>query len=167
MTISCGPIILAVANLGCATPIPIPMQLLTKLANLLPRCPCSADQNTTRLHSPHFAGGPPLMRSAPCLRDPASPDPFATRSIVVGIDSYSDVMIAHRDLVYNIRPIYETVQTGAGDFSSRLPRNFHSEFSKLMIWTLSAMCIASNVVYPCSPTIPMPISLSTPPWMWT
>ncbi len=44
-----------------------------------------------------------------------SRDPFATRSIVVGIDSYSDITVAHRDIVYDIRPIDETVQTGAGD----------------------------------------------------
>ncbi len=45
----------------------------------------------------------------------ASREPFATRSIIVGIDSYSDITVAHRDIVYNIRPIDETVQMGAGE----------------------------------------------------
>ena len=61
-----------------------------------------------------FRGG--TASNAFCsVRDPASPDPFATRSILVGIDSYSDVTIAHRDIVYNVRSITETVQTGAGN----------------------------------------------------
>ncbi len=49
------------------------------------------------------------------VRDPASLDLFATRSIVVGIDSYSDVTVAHRDVVYNVRRIDETVHTDAGE----------------------------------------------------
>ncbi len=48
------------------------------------------------------------------VRDPHSDDPFATRSILVGIDSYSDITVAHRDIVYGRRPIAETVYTGAG-----------------------------------------------------
>jgi hypothetical protein len=36
------------------------------------------------------------------------------RSILVGIDSYSDITVAHRDIVYGRRPIEETVYTGAG-----------------------------------------------------
>jgi hypothetical protein len=61
-----------------------------------------------------FRGG--TAANAFCsVRDLASRDPFATRSIIVGIDSYSDITAAHRDIVYDIRPIDETVQTGAGE----------------------------------------------------
>jgi hypothetical protein len=48
------------------------------------------------------------------VRDPSSDDPFATRAILIGIDSYSDITVAHRDIVYGPRPIEETVYTGAG-----------------------------------------------------
>ncbi len=48
------------------------------------------------------------------VRDPHSDDPFATRSILVGLDSYSDITVVHRDIVYGMRPIEETVYTGAG-----------------------------------------------------
>jgi hypothetical protein len=61
-----------------------------------------------------FRGG--TAANAFCsVRDLASRDPFATRSIIVGIDSYFDITVAHRDIVYNIRPIDETVQTGADE----------------------------------------------------
>jgi hypothetical protein len=43
------------------------------------------------------------------------PGPLATRSIIVGLDSYSDLTVAHRDIAYNIHRIAETVQTGAGE----------------------------------------------------
>jgi hypothetical protein len=49
------------------------------------------------------------------VRDPSSPDPLATRSIIVGLDSYSDVTVAHRKIAYNIHRVAETVQTGAGE----------------------------------------------------
>ncbi len=48
------------------------------------------------------------------VRDPSCDDPFATRSILIGLDSYSDITVAHRDIVYGLRPIEETVYTGAG-----------------------------------------------------
>jgi hypothetical protein len=43
------------------------------------------------------------------------PDFFATRSIIVGIDSYSDITVAHRDIANDIRSVSETVHTGAGE----------------------------------------------------
>ncbi len=59
-----------------------------------------------------FRGGP--ASNAFCsVRDPTLADPLATRSIIVGIDSYSDITVAHRDIAYGIRSITETVQTGA------------------------------------------------------
>ena len=61
-----------------------------------------------------FRGG--TATNAFCtVRDPNSPDPLATRSIIVGLDSYSDVTVAHRDIAYGIHRVAETVQTGAGD----------------------------------------------------
>ena len=61
-----------------------------------------------------FRGG--TAANAFCtVRDPSSPDPFATRSIIVGLDSYSDVTVAHRDIAYGIHRITESVQTGAGE----------------------------------------------------
>jgi hypothetical protein len=61
-----------------------------------------------------FRGG--TAANAFCsVRDLTSRDPFATRSIIVGLDSYSDVTVAHRDIVYDIHPITETVHTGAGE----------------------------------------------------
>jgi hypothetical protein len=38
------------------------------------------------------------------VRDPHSNDPFATRSILLDIDSYSDITVPHRDIVYGRRP---------------------------------------------------------------
>ncbi len=49
------------------------------------------------------------------MRDPLDPDFFATRSIIVGIDSYSDITVAHRDIANDIRSVSETVHTGAGE----------------------------------------------------
>ncbi len=61
-----------------------------------------------------FRGG--AASNAFCtVRDPQDQYFFATRSIIVGIDSYSDVTVAHRRIVYDIRRICETVQTGAGE----------------------------------------------------
>jgi hypothetical protein len=39
---------------------------------------------------------------------------MATRQLTIGLDSYSDVTVAHRDIVYNIRPIMERLSTGGG-----------------------------------------------------
>jgi hypothetical protein len=61
-----------------------------------------------------FRGG--TAANAFCtVRDPSSPDPLATRSIIVGLDSYSDVTVAHREIAYHIHRVAETVQTGAGE----------------------------------------------------
>jgi hypothetical protein len=77
-----------------------------KIARNPPRSSASAPSS--------FRGG--TTANAFCsVRDLASRDPFATRSIIVGIDSYSDVTVAHREIVYGIHSIDETVQTGAGD----------------------------------------------------
>jgi hypothetical protein len=63
-----------------------------------------------------FRGG--TAANAFCtVRDPTIPDPLATRSIIVGLDSYSDATVAHRDIAYayDIHRVAETVQTGAGE----------------------------------------------------
>ena len=61
-----------------------------------------------------FRGG--MASNALCtVRDPKDPDFFATKAIVSGIDSYSDITVAHRDIAYDIRPVSETVHTGAGE----------------------------------------------------
>jgi hypothetical protein len=49
------------------------------------------------------------------VRDPRHHrNPFATRQLTVGLDSYSDVTVAHRDIVYNVRPVTERLATGGG-----------------------------------------------------
>jgi hypothetical protein len=64
--------------------------------------------------SSSFRGG--TVSNAFCsVRDPNDPDPLATRSIIVGIDSYPYITVAHRDIVYNIRRIDEMVNTGGGE----------------------------------------------------
>jgi hypothetical protein len=61
-----------------------------------------------------FRGG--TAANAFCtVRDSSLPDPFALRPIIVGLDSYSDVTVAHRDIAYHIHRVTETVQTGAGE----------------------------------------------------
>ncbi len=51
------------------------------------------------------------------VRDPHhARNPLATIQLTVGRDSYSDVTVAHRDFVYNIRPITERLSTG-GDLT--------------------------------------------------
>jgi hypothetical protein len=61
-----------------------------------------------------FRGG--TASNAFCsVRDPLDSEFFATRSIIVGIDSYSDITVAHRDIAYDIRRVSETVHTGAGE----------------------------------------------------
>jgi hypothetical protein len=60
-----------------------------------------------------FRGG--TAANAFCtVRDPTVTDPLATRPIIVGLDSYSDVTVAHRDIAYAIHRVAETVHTGAG-----------------------------------------------------
>jgi hypothetical protein len=54
------------------------------------------------------------MPFAPSVTPKATTPIFATRSIIIGLDSYSDITVAHRDIVYGRRPIEETVYTGAG-----------------------------------------------------
>jgi hypothetical protein len=36
------------------------------------------------------------------------------RELTIGLDSYSDVTVAHRDITYNVRPITERLSTGGG-----------------------------------------------------
>jgi hypothetical protein len=61
-----------------------------------------------------FKGGTTV--NAICsVRDPHhARNPLATIQLTVGLDSYSDVTVAHRDFVYNVRPITERVSTGGG-----------------------------------------------------
>ncbi len=61
-----------------------------------------------------FRGGTTVNAIA-SVRDPANPrTPLSTRSILLGLDSYSDVTVAHRDIVYNVRAIHERLSTGGG-----------------------------------------------------
>ncbi len=56
------------------------------------------------------------MNATGFVRDPfATNNPFSTRPLVIGLDSYSDVTVAHRDIVYHARPIHEHLSTGGGD----------------------------------------------------
>jgi hypothetical protein len=49
------------------------------------------------------------------VRDPRNFNyPLATRSLLIGLDSYSDVTVAHRDIVYAVRLIHENLVTGGG-----------------------------------------------------
>ena len=76
--------------------------------------PATAQPQPLQAPLSSFRGG--TAANAFCtVRDPSSPDPFATRSIIVGLDSYSDVTVAHRDIAYGIHRIAETVQTGVGE----------------------------------------------------
>ncbi len=61
-----------------------------------------------------FKGGTTV--NAICsVRDPHhARNPLATIQLTVGLDSYSDVTVAHRDFVYNVRLITERVSTGGG-----------------------------------------------------
>ncbi len=64
--------------------------------------------------SSSFKGGTTVNALA-SVRDPQNPRrPLATRQLTIGLDSYSDVTVAHRDIVYNIRPIMERLSTGGG-----------------------------------------------------
>ncbi len=61
-----------------------------------------------------FKGGTTVNAIA-SVRDPLHPrNPLATRELTIGLDSYSDVTVAHRDIVYNVRPITERLSTGGG-----------------------------------------------------
>ena len=61
-----------------------------------------------------FKGGTTVNAIA-SVRDPLHPrNPLATKQITIGLDSYSDVTVAHRDIVYNVRPITERLSTGGG-----------------------------------------------------
>jgi hypothetical protein len=61
-----------------------------------------------------FKGGTTVNAIA-SVRDPLYPrNPLATRELTIGLDSYSDVTVAHRDIAYNVRPISERLSTGGG-----------------------------------------------------
>ncbi len=61
-----------------------------------------------------FKGGQTVNAIA-SVRDPLHPrNPLATRELTIGLDSYSDVTVAHRDITYNVRPITERLSTGGG-----------------------------------------------------
>ncbi len=61
-----------------------------------------------------FKGGTTVNAIAH-VRDTCNPKyPLATRSLTVGLDSYSDVTVAHREIVYDIRPVHEKTSTGGG-----------------------------------------------------
>ncbi len=111
------------------------------------------------------------------VRDPSSDDPFATRSILIGLDSYSDITVAHRDIVYGLRPIEETVYTGAGActyteeglvdivggfYSFRT--TCYSACHSSMTWMSNATCTANSDAFPSNPTTNNPTSLSA--WLF-
>jgi hypothetical protein len=50
------------------------------------------------------------------VRDPLNTHhPLSTRPLLIGLDSYSDVTVAHRDIVYDVRPKHESLSTGGGN----------------------------------------------------
>jgi hypothetical protein len=62
-----------------------------------------------------FQGGTAVNATA-SVRDPRDPHhPLATRPILVGLDSYSDVTVASRDIVYNVHPVLEHLSTSGGN----------------------------------------------------
>ena len=62
-----------------------------------------------------FQGGT-TVNATGFVRDPRDNQyPHATRPLTIGLDSYSDVTVAHRDIVYNTRPIHENLSTGGGN----------------------------------------------------
>jgi hypothetical protein len=76
--------------------------------------PATAQPQPSQAPLSSFRGG--TTANAFCtVRDPSSSDPFATRSIIVGLDSYSDVTVTHRNIAYGIHRIAEKVQTGVGE----------------------------------------------------
>jgi hypothetical protein len=82
---------------------------------LRPRPPATPSPTRTRTCNPTPSPPLPLKGGLASVRDPLQPrKPFATRELTVGLDSYSDVTVAHRDIVYNVRPITERLSTGGG-----------------------------------------------------
>jgi hypothetical protein len=133
------------------------------MAHSSPRCYASSS----------FRGG--TAANAFCsVRDLESRDPFATRYIAVVIDSYSDITVAHRDIVYDIRPIDETMQTGAGDATYTeeglvdIANGLYSFRTIPALVALTPEHLPSSThlllgVSRCNPTIQTLISHSTPP----
>ncbi len=61
-----------------------------------------------------FQGGT-TVNATGFVRDPTNlHHPLSTRPLLIGLDSYSDVTVAHRTIVYNVRPIHESLSTGGG-----------------------------------------------------
>ena len=61
-----------------------------------------------------FQGGT-TVNATGFVRDPTNlQHPLSTRPLLIGLDSYSDVTVAHRSIVYNVRPIHESLSTGGG-----------------------------------------------------
>ncbi len=47
------------------------------------------------------------MNATGFVRDPFNThNPLSTQSLIISLNSYSDVMVAQRDIVYNVRPIH-------------------------------------------------------------
>ncbi len=63
-----------------------------------------------------FQGGTTAVNATASVRDPRDPHhPLATRPILVGLDSYSDVTVASCEIVYNMHPILEHLSTDGGN----------------------------------------------------
>ncbi len=61
-----------------------------------------------------FKGGTTVNAIAH-VRDTRDPNyPLATCSLLIGLDSYSDVTVAHRDIIYDVRPVHERLSMGGG-----------------------------------------------------
>jgi hypothetical protein len=59
-----------------------------------------------------FQGGT-TVNATGFVRDPLNTHhPLSTRPLTICLDSYSDVTVAHRDIVYGVRPIHESLTTG-------------------------------------------------------
>jgi hypothetical protein len=62
-----------------------------------------------------FCGGTTVNATA-FVRDPRNTrNPLSTRPLLVGLDSYSDVTMASRDILYNVHPVLEHLSTGRGN----------------------------------------------------
>ncbi len=62
-----------------------------------------------------FQGGT-TVNATGFVRDPLNQrNPLSTRPLLIGLDSYSDVTVASRDIAYHIHPIHEHLSTGGGD----------------------------------------------------
>ena len=65
--------------------------------------------------SSSFKGGT-TVNATGHVRDPLNTrHPLSTRPLLIALDSYSDVTVAHRDIVYAVRPIHERLSTGGGE----------------------------------------------------